>query len=206
MSDPHAITSVEQVLELVGEPKPTTPLKVVEDLGATERRFIAASPMLLLATASADGQATVSPKGDGPGFVRVLDDRTLAVPERPGNRLIIGYRNMLDNPHVGLLFMIPGSSETLRVDGRASLTRDPELLESMAARGKPAQLAIRVAVERCFFHCGKAFIRSELWKPASWPEPFGFTWGAWTQERFGLDDAQASAVDDEIAQDERDNL
>jgi PPOX class probable FMN-dependent enzyme len=181
-------------------------MKVVDDLRDIERRFIARSPLLLLATADAEGRATVSPKGDAPGFVKVLDARTLVIPERPGNRLVMGYRNMLENPRAGLIFLIPGSRETLRVDGKVSLTRDPALLADMDARGKPALLAIRLEVERCLFHCGKAFIRSDAWVPQKWPSAFGFSWGAWAKERFGVEDAQAAEVDASILEDEKNNL
>ncbi len=194
MDDPHRITSIEQLQSLVGEASPMVRSKVVDTLGPSERRFIEAAPMLMMATADKEGAATVSPKGDGPGFVQVLDERTLLIPDRPGNQLAMGLRNLIDNPQLGLLFLVPGTGETLRVDGKAELSIDPELLDRMAARGKPAVLVIRVRVERCFFHCKKAFVRSGLWQPDSW-QPVEFRWGEWAKERFGVDQEAADRVD-----------
>lgn len=206
MTDSHTIKTIEEVVELVGEVLPTTQAKIVQDLGKIEREFISRCPFVVMSTSGADGVCTVSPKGDAPGFVQVADDRTLLLPERPGNRLIMGYRNLLQNPQIGLLFVIPGSPDTLRVEGRAELTRDPAVLESMAVKCKPALLAIRVSVERCFFHCAKAFIRSKLWQPESWPERFPFSWGEWSKERFGVDDTHAEQVDAAIDADYATNL
>src|SRR5205814_4961602 len=125
------------------------------------RAFIARSPFLLLATSGASGRCDVSPKGDPPGFVVVLDEHRLAIPDRLGNKRLDGMRNILENPHVGLIFLIPGREETLRVNGRASIVRDVELLTRLAAQGKLPQLAIAVETEEVFFHCPKAFRRSE---------------------------------------------
>ena len=133
------------------------------------RAFIAEAPFLVMSTSDGDGRTDASPKGDAPGFVLVEDDRTLVIPERQGNTLAFGLTNILANPLVGLLFVIPGTTETLRVNGRAELAVDPELLERLAARGKPAVLGMRVHVEQVFFHCAKAFIRSQLWKQETWP-------------------------------------
>lgn len=206
MHDTHQITSLTQLQELIGEATAVTTSKLVDNLGPLERRFIDASPFLLLATAGSDGRLSLSPRGDAPGFVAVEDERTLVIPERPGNRLLFSAGNMLENPHVALLFMIPQSEETLRVEGTVTLTKDPAVLASLAARGRAALFALRVTVERCYFHCGKAFLRSQLWRPEQWAEPFGFTWGEWTKERFGFDDAGAAKVDQMIAQDAKDNL
>lgn len=206
MTNEHKIETIEDVIALVGEPLPATAAKVVPDLGETEKAFIASSPFMLMSTANAQGQPTVSPKGDGPGFVRVVDSTTLVIPERPGNKLVMGYRNMLENPHVGLMFVIPGTRETLRVQGTVELTREPELLESFAVKGKPALLAVRVKVQTCFFHCAKAFIRSNLWQPDSWPENFGFGWGAWAKERYGVSEDDSDRIDETIVDDYRNNL
>jgi PPOX class probable FMN-dependent enzyme len=206
VSNEHTIRTLAEIHGLVGQPKPEISGKLVKDLGRIERQFIARSPFLLMATASAGGAVSVSPKGDAPGFVRVLDETTLVIPERPGNRLVMGYRNMLENPNIGLIFLIPGTGDTLRVQGRVELTRDPELLETLSARGKPALLAIRVSVETVFFHCAKAFLRASLWKPESWPEDFGFRWGGWVKERYGVTDDVAAGIDVEIAEDYRERL
>jgi hypothetical protein len=116
-----------------------------------------------LGTADAAGNCDVSPKGDPPGFVYVHDDRTLVIPDRPGNRRIDSLTNILQNPHVGLLFLIPGMDETLRVNGTAQVVRDPSLLERLAIDGKPPLLAIVVRIDQCFLHCGKSFLRAKLW-------------------------------------------
>jgi PPOX class probable FMN-dependent enzyme len=178
----------------------------VTHLGKLERRFIERAPMVFIATAGRDGKTTVSPKGDAPGFVAIADERTLLIPERPGNGLAYGLSNMLDNPHVGIVFVIPGSTETFRVDGGAELTRDPELLRSFAARNKDALLVVRVRIERCFFHCSKAFIRSQLWQTATWPEPFKLSWGDWAKQWYDVPPEAAAQVDAEIVRDEAENL
>ncbi len=132
-------------------------------LDALHRRFIAHSPFICLATADASGQPSVSPKGDAPGFVRVLDDRTLLIPDRPGNRKIRGLENMVQNDRIALIFMIPGVSETLRVEGRARITLDDKLLESGKVDGKNPPAAIVIEIDLVYIHCGKAMVRSRLW-------------------------------------------
>ncbi len=164
----HVVTTESELRELIGSPSERAIKKDVAVLDAHCRDFIARSPFLLLATASARGRCDVSPKGDVPGFVRVLDDRHLVIPDRPGNKRLDGMRNLLQNPHAGMIFLIPGREETLRVNGRASIIRDPEILESLTAHGKRPLVAIGLEVEECFFHCPKAFRRSELWNPERW--------------------------------------
>lgn len=162
------VTSKDELARIVGEPSERAVKKDIARLDAHARNFIAASPFVLMATAGAGGRCDVSPKGDAPGFVRVLDDRRLVIPDRPGNRRVDGMRNMLENPHVGLIFLVPGREETLRVNGRAWISRDADLLASLEAHGKRPLLAIGVDVEECFLHCPKAFRRSGLWDPATW--------------------------------------
>lgn len=164
------ITTGEQLRSVLGEPNPRVVAKVIGHIDAHCRGFIARSPFLLLATANGQGKVDVSPKGDPAGFVQVLDDHTLAIPERLGNRLADSFLNMLERPQVGLLFMIPGKSETLRAGGTARIVQDDWLLEKMAVRGKPPQMATVVTVERMFFHCAKCVMRSHLWQPDQWPE------------------------------------
>ena len=142
--------------------------KVVDRLNELTRRFVDLSPFMLLATSGADGSCDVSPRGDPAGFVHVLDARTLLVPERPGNRLADSLRNVLANPHVGLLFLIPGIGETLRINGRAEIVDEPELLEALVVEGKAPKLALRVEIDEVFAHCPKAFIRSDLWNPEAY--------------------------------------
>jgi PPOX class probable FMN-dependent enzyme len=132
-------------------------------------QFVQQSPFVQLATADAAGLPYCSPKGDSPGFVRIVNDTTLLIPDRPGNRLLFGLQNILANPLVGLCFIIPGNDVTLRVGGRASISKDPAILKSLAARRTKATLAIRVHIDYAFFHCAKAFMRSKLWAPDAWP-------------------------------------
>jgi PPOX class probable FMN-dependent enzyme len=160
------VTSVEELRQLLGHPSEVVLRKEMTALDQHCRDFIKNAPFLLLATASAVGQCTVSPKGDAPGFVHVLDDRTIAIPDRPGNKRIDGLRNIVENPHVGLIFLIPKVKQTLRINGRACITRDRELLAQMEVNGKVPLLAIGVEVEQVFLHCPKALLRSNLWEAA----------------------------------------
>jgi PPOX class probable FMN-dependent enzyme len=167
---PNLVTSESELRALMGTPSELAVRKELKALDANCAAYIAHSPFLLLATSNVAGQCDVSPKGDAPGFVRVVDETHLLIPDRPGNRRLDGMANLLENPHVGLIFLIPGREETLRVNGRACITRDPAILESFAVMGKPALLAIGVEVEQCFMHCAKAFKRASLWKPERWPD------------------------------------
>ena len=202
----HRITDVEGLRAVVGEPKPGMALKVLDHLDEFAVDYIARAPFLVLSTASADGKMDASPKGDGPGFVLVEDEKTLTIPDRFGNKLIFGHLNILENPTVGVLFMIPGTNETLRVNGRAELCADPELLERLAARGRPPVLAIRVRVEECFFHCAKAFLRSKLWKPDSWGERYKVSFGAMFAKKTGADAEVAEKFDAAIEENYRTDL
>jgi uncharacterized protein len=164
----HDITTEADLRELLGDPAPAALAKDRTALHELDRQWLAASRFCLVATSGADGSCDVSPKGDPAGFTLVLDDRTIAVPERAGNRRADGYRNILANPHVGLLYLLPGRGDTLRINGRARLTRDPDLLHRMLVKGHRPVLAMVVEVEQVFHHCAKAFLRSELWDPATW--------------------------------------
>lgn len=167
----HVVREELELREIVGVPTARSVQKERSTLDQHCRAFIAQSPFLLIATAGADGRCDISPKGDAPGFVLVLDDRRLVIPDRPGNKRLDGMRNLLANPHVGLIFLVPGREETLRANGRAWITRDPELLGRCAAQGRAPLLAIGVEVEQCFLHCAKAFRRSQLWMHEQWPGP-----------------------------------
>jgi PPOX class probable FMN-dependent enzyme len=167
------ITTPEALRELIGNPNARVVAKLIDRLDAHCRAFIAKSPFLLIASADGQGKVDVSPKGDPAGFVHVLDDHTLAIPERPGNRLADTLLNILRRPQVGLLFMVPGKAETLRAGGTAQIVRDRSLLDSMAVNGKPPLLATVVTVDRVFFHCAKCVIRSSLWQPDAWPNLAG---------------------------------
>jgi PPOX class probable FMN-dependent enzyme len=164
------VTTEAELRTLIGgEPSPLALAKEQRTLDVHCRNFIARSPFVLVATSSATGQCDVSPKGDGPGFVLVLDDRRLIIPDRPGNKRLDGMRNLLQNPHVGLIFLIPGMEETLRVNGRGWIVRDDDALARCEVRGKVPTLGIGVEVEEAFIHCAKAFKRSGLWEPERWP-------------------------------------
>lgn len=167
------VTSEEQFRAVMGNPSPAIIKKEIHVVDAHARAFIAKSPFVLIASSGADGRVDVSPKGDPPGFVQVLDDRTLAIPDRLGNRRADTFLNLLANDRIGLIFLIPGKRETLRLGGRAIIVRDRWLRERMAVREKLPDFAIVVAVDQMFFHCAKCIIRSNLWKPELWPNLSG---------------------------------
>lgn len=160
VEDEAALTAV------IGEPSEAVRKKCRPKLSPLSRRFIEASPLVCLATSDAQGRCDVSPRGDGPGFVRILDEETLLLPERPGNKLADSLRNILQNPHVGLLFILPGIADSFRVDGRAVITTDQELLAPSVVEGKVPALGILVDIEGAYPQCGKAFLRSQTWDPA----------------------------------------
>jgi PPOX class probable FMN-dependent enzyme len=167
------VTDEGTLVGLVGEPGRRARDKVRDHLLEVDRAWLAAAPFCVLATADADGRCDASPKGDPAGtLVHVLDERTIAIAERPGNRRVDGYRNVLANPRVGLLFVIPGRGDTLRVNGRGRLVSEAPFLDAMVVRGHRPALALVVDVEQVFHHCSKAFLRSHLWDPATW-DPFG---------------------------------
>ena len=158
------VTSVEELTELIGVPSEMVMKKQLSELDGHMKAFIERSPFLLLGTFSRTGCCDVSPRGDGHGLAQILDSKTLVIPDRRGNRRVDSLRNILETGRVGLLFLIPGMGETLRVNGRACLVRDDELLASLAAEGKPPLVGIAVEVEECFLQCAKAIIRSKLWE------------------------------------------
>lgn len=204
--DPHKIRTEDELRDLIGAPNAIVEAKVSDALDSFGIDYLAHSPFLVLSTSDENGNLDASPKGDTPGFVYVEDDHTLVIPDRPGNKLAFGHRNILRNPHVGVIFMIPGTSETLRINGRAELTRDPELLERLAARGRPAVLAIRVHIDQCFFHCAKAFLRSNLWKPDLWAEHHRVSFGEIFAAKTGADAATARGYDEAIEKNYREEL
>ncbi|MBB6349538.1 pyridoxamine 5'-phosphate oxidase family protein [Nonomuraea muscovyensis] len=166
------IGSETELRELLGEVKPRAATKERPRLHERDRQWLAASPFCLIATSDAEGGCDVSPKGDPAGFTYVIDDSTIAIPDRPGNRRADGFHNILRNPHVGLLFLIPGRNETLRINGRARLLRDAPFFDEMIVKGHRPHLAIVVEIDQIFFHCAKAFMRSSLWRPDRWgPDP-----------------------------------
>ncbi|PZR67418.1 MAG: pyridoxamine 5'-phosphate oxidase [Solirubrobacterales bacterium] len=162
------VSDAQQLRELVGSPIQRVADKARPTLHELDRQWLAASPLCLVATAAADGSCDVSPRGDPPGFTHVLDERTIAIPERPGNRRADGFCNLLENPHVGLIFLIPGRGDTLRINGTAELLRDAPFFDEMVVNEHRPRLALLVHVQEVFHHCSKAFLRSSLWDPSSW--------------------------------------
>ncbi|GAA4881060.1 pyridoxamine 5'-phosphate oxidase family protein [Actinomycetospora straminea] len=163
------ITGLEQLRAIVGEPNARAVEKVRPTLDDVDRAFVDCSPLHLLATSGADGSLDVSPRGDPAGAVRVVDERTLLLPDRPGNRRVDAMTNILGNPHVGLLFLVPRRTDTLRVNGRARLLLDPDDAADLEVRGHRPRIVVEVTVDEVYFHCPKAFMRSHLWDPEAWP-------------------------------------
>jgi PPOX class probable FMN-dependent enzyme len=195
-----SIQTLAQLRAIIGEPNEQVPLKLHRQLNAQACEFIARSPMFLLSTSGADRQPTVSPKGDGPGCVRVVDPHTLLIPERKGNKLIFSLQNILSNPKVGMIFLLPGTNETLRVGGEAELLDDRALCETFVERGKAALLVIRVRVTQAYFHCGKALLRSDLWNPTGWPARLNVSFGQEIAEEGGLRREQIDSFDAGVQQ------
>lgn len=162
------INTADQLAAVVGEPTAAAHAKERTSLHQLDREWLAASAFCLVATAADDGTCDVSPKGDPPGFTLVLDDTTIAIPERAGNRRVDGFSNILRNPHVGLIYLIPGRGDTLRINGRARLVSDAPWFDRMLVRGTRPVLATVVEIDQVFHHCAKAFLRSQLWDPATW--------------------------------------
>jgi uncharacterized protein len=166
----RVVGSEQELRELYGQPGARAIAKERPVLNEDCRAFIAHSPFLVMGTAGADGRCDVSPKGDAPGFVQVLDEHHLVIPDRLGNNRLDGMRNVLENGHVGLIFLIPGREDTLRVNGRARIVRDEALLDRLAVGGKRPVTALVVEVEQAFMHCARSFKRAGLWEPERWPD------------------------------------
>jgi hypothetical protein len=167
--EPQAVLNEGELRELLGYPSGRAVTKERTRLHDIDRQWLAASPFCVLATSDAQGRCDASPKGDPAGSLfHVLDDATIAIAERPGNKRADGYLNVLSNPHVGIISLVPGRQDTLRINGRAHLVRDAAFFDDMIVRGKRPILALIVEVEQVFFHCSKAFMRSELWQPETW--------------------------------------
>ena len=190
----EVIKSERELRGVVGEPMARSLRKEIAHLDANCRAFIARSPFMLVASCDAQGRLDVSPKGDPAGFVQVLDEHTLAIPDRPGNQRADTFSNVLQNPRVGLLFLIPGMQETLRVNGSALIVRDLAVRERMAVRGKVPALALVVTVEEVFIHCTKCMVRSHLWDREFWPDLQGVP----SQARFLVDHAKLGETLEEV--------
>lgn len=164
----NEISTVEQLRDVLGQPLERVLRKDRATLAPEQMAWLRESPFCLVGTSAVDGTCDVSPKGDPAGFVHVIDAATIAIPERLGNKRADGYRNILENPHVGLLFMVPGRGDTLRINGRATILVDAPYFDELVVQGHRPQLVVEVAIEQIFFHCAKAFLRSTLWSPESW--------------------------------------
>jgi PPOX class probable FMN-dependent enzyme len=202
----EVVTTEAQLRSVIGSPNNRVIKKQIACLDAHSRAFIARSPFLLVSSCDASGNMDVSPKGDPSGFVRVLDDKTLAIPDRPGNRRADTLRNILINPNVGLLFLLPGKQETLRVNGAARIVRDRWVREPMAVAGKLPEFAIVVHVNEVFFHCAKCVIRSKLWESSSWPDLDGLASLAQAMVDQGKLDESLEEMEALIEKDKRERL
>ncbi|WP_062436539.1 pyridoxamine 5'-phosphate oxidase family protein [Herbidospora daliensis] len=201
----RTVETEEQLREIVKEPPQTAWDKDIARIDNHARTIIAHSPFVLLATADADGTCDVSPRGDPAGSVLVLDDHHLVLADRPGNHRVDSLRNVLRNPHVGLLFIVPGMNETLRVNGTATLVSDAPFFDDLVVQGKRPRLAVVVEVTELYMHCAKAFLRSSLWKPDTWPDRGSLpSLGRIAKDQMGLK-VPAKVIDAGLALDARTN-
>lgn len=200
------VQSEEEILAVMGQPAPGPAKKVTDRIDDLVRAYIAKCPYILVASAGADGQFDVSPKGDPAGFVQVLDDKHIAIPDRLGNRRIDTFRNVLTNPKVGLFFLIPGKTETLRISGEARIVTDDDLRQSMEISGRVPDFAMIVYVERIFMHCAKSTMRSHLWAPDQWPDTAGTPSLAETTVKHGKIDLTVEEVQARVENDARERM
>ncbi|GIH23631.1 pyridoxamine 5'-phosphate oxidase-like FMN-binding protein [Acrocarpospora phusangensis] len=205
-SEIRTVSSEAELRKIVKEPPQAIWDKDIARIDEHARTIIAHSPFVLLATANTDGTCDVSPRGDPAGSVVVLDDHRLALADRPGNQRLDSLRNILRNPRAGLLFIVPGMNETLRVNGRATLVSDAPFFDDLSVRGKRPRLAILVEVEELFMHCAKAFLRSSLWKPETWPDRESLpTLGRIAKDQMGIRGVSARMIDAGLALDAKMN-
>ena len=206
MQEEYIIQDEQELENLIGEPSDLVKQKICHTLDEPMIEFVDRSPLLFISTEDSNGQADVSPKGDAAGFVSVDNKGRLRIPERPGNKLTFGFRNILRNSNVGLIFVVPNMRETLRIKGRAFLTRDPALLQQLSAGGKPALLCTVVQVDECFFHCGKAMIRSKIWQPDAWKTYESSLLVRQVAGRMKADEATEKMIEEGLEASYRDNL
>ncbi len=199
-----AIASMSELRTAYREPNERAEQKVLDRLDEHSRSFIALSPFCILTSVGADGLMDTSPRGDPPGFVAVLDERTLLLPDRPGNNQVDSLRNVLANPAVGLLFLVPGMNETLRVSGKAEIVTTEELLAPLSIKGKAPLSGLLVQVEEAFLHCGRSLIRSRLWEPEARIERSCFpTYGQVLADQIAGANAEEIDADEDEANRER---
>ena len=198
------VTNEQELREFYRPPAPRAAQKVLDHLDIHCRNFIALSPFCVLSSSDAGGQADASPRGDPPGFVKVLDDKTLLLPDRPGNNQVDSLQNIVENPGVGLLFFVPGMNETLRVKGKAEITTDPDLLDPLIVAGKPPLSGLKVNVEEAFLHCGRALIRSRIWDADAQIDRSSYpTYGQVLADQIAGADAREIDADEDEANRER---
>ena len=198
------VTSEQELREVYRPPAPRAAQKVLDYLDVHCRNFIALSPFCVLSSSDADGQADASPRGDPPGFVKVLDDKTLLLPDRPGNNQVDSLQNIVGNPGVGLLFFVPGMNETLRVKGKAEVTTDPGLLNPLIVAGKPPLSGLKINVEEAFLHCGRALIRGRIWDADAQIDRSSYpTYGQVLADQIAGADAREIDADEDQANRER---
>lgn len=203
---PQTVTDAATLKDIVGEPKPEIANKEMPALDKHTRHFLSLCPFLCISTADAEGNQDISPRGDPAGFVRVLDDKTVLIPDRKGNRRVDTMRNILENPNVGLLLFLPGVEEVLRINGKATITEDPALLEDSAVNGSVPMLGIVVEIDDVFFHCAKAVIRSKLWDSETPIARSEFpTYGEIVRDQRALDQ-DAEAINTQLQEDYKTRL
>ena len=187
--------TAEDLCERFGPPEDLVVKHKLPYLDEAAVRFIAQCPFVIVATADAQGRCDASPKGDPPGFLHIADERTLYLPDRSGNKMFQSMTNIMQNPHVGMILIIPGEEWTMRINGQARVVDDPPLLERLSARGRPAQLAIEIKVEECFFHCPRSFKRAQLWNSERFQKYQGDAWGKILAQRTNLASDKAEELD-----------
>ncbi|HEY1707903.1 MAG TPA: MSMEG_1061 family FMN-dependent PPOX-type flavoprotein [Rhizomicrobium sp.] len=193
------ITSLEALRRHIPAPNAVTKMKVLDHLDEQARAFITRSPFLVLSTVGENGAVEVSPKGDEAGFVSVEDDRTILIPDRNGNNLAFGMLNILENPEIGMIFLAPGTGETLRVGGTASIRDDADVCARLSSRGRPAKLFMQIAVKRAYFHCARAILRAGLWQTETWPQPpMKVSFGKIFQKLMKAEDSIVKQIDDDV--------
>lgn len=203
----NIVQTEEDLRSLMGDPvAPPVVEKTLSSLDKHCLAFIDRSPFVLISSSDASGRMDISPKGDASGFVKVLDENTLVIPDRPGNQRFDTFRNLFQSPRIGLIFLIPGKRETLRIGGTAEVVRDSDLLEKLAANGKVPALAIAVHVDEAFFHCSKCMIRSHLWQPEHWPSLEGLPTLAQTMKDAASVPAPVEVLESLIKEDEEERL
>lgn len=202
----NIIETREQLRTIIKEPSELVTRKTLSFLDKHCGAFIGRSPFMLMSTCDSNGRMDISPKGDPQGFVKILDKNTLAIPDRPGNNRADSMENILESPQIGLIFMVPGKSETLRVSGTASIVRDTALRDSLAIKNRSPELVIVVNVEEAFFHCSKCVMRSKLWQQEHWPSLEGLSRLAETMVDAGKLELSEMEMHEIVLKDERENL